>query len=223
MYYPSPIVKRGLTGETTVTDPAMATSRSAVLVGPLLQFRHFGIPLANHWTTITNGAAFGLDYFTRTAVAKSNILVNKDTETKYLYQDLDAAGGRLNGANRYVVSFPKGAVPPVKGFWSLTMYNEHHLFEPNPIKRTGGYQEQGSADRTRWISDDLRSGRPAERLHPACQLVACSEGRLLAVHPCILARAGNHKRAMAATGGAATDLTRFNDRPWLSFNYLRTI
>ena len=69
-------------------------------MGPLLQFRHFGIPLANHWTTITNGAAFGLDYFTRTAVAKSNILVNKDTETKYLYQDLDAAGGRLNGANR---------------------------------------------------------------------------------------------------------------------------
>jgi hypothetical protein len=105
------------------------------LVQPLLQFRHFGIPLANNWTTITNGAAFGLDYFTRTAVAKSNILVNKDNETKYLYQDLDAAGGRLNGAHQYVVSFPKGAVPPVKGFWSLTMYNEHHLFEENPIKR----------------------------------------------------------------------------------------
>ena len=77
-----------------------AAKAESELVAPLLQFRRFGIPLANHWTTITNGAAFGLDYFTRTAVAKSNILVNKDNETKYLYQDLDAAGGRLNGAHQ---------------------------------------------------------------------------------------------------------------------------
>ena len=39
--------------------------------------------------TITNGAAFGTDYFTRTAVAKSNIFVNTPNETKYFYQDLD--------------------------------------------------------------------------------------------------------------------------------------
>jgi hypothetical protein len=105
------------------------------LVGPLLQFRNYGIPLANNWTTITNGAAFGTDYFTRTAVAKSNLLVNKDNETKYLYQDLDAAGARLKGANKYVVTFAKGQVPAVKGFWSLTMYNEQHFFEPNAINR----------------------------------------------------------------------------------------
>lgn len=116
-----------------IVDEAVAAEKE--LVSPLLQFRNYGIPLANNWTTITNGAAFGTDYFTRTAVARSNILVNKDNETKYLYQDLDSTGARLNGANRYVVTFPKGEVPPVKGFWSLTMYNQHHLFEPNPIKR----------------------------------------------------------------------------------------
>jgi hypothetical protein len=105
------------------------------LVAPLFEFRNYGVPLPHHWTTIDNGAAFGTDYFTRTAVAKSNILVNKPLETKYFYQDLDDAGQRLHGANRYIVTFANGQVPPVKGFWSLTMYNRHHFFEPNAIKR----------------------------------------------------------------------------------------
>jgi hypothetical protein len=105
------------------------------LVKPLFQFRNFGIPLPHNWTTISNGAAFGTDYFTRTAVGKSNILVNKPQETNYFYQDLDQGGQRLDSANRYTVTFPKGQLPPVKGFWSLTMYNQHHFFEPNAIKR----------------------------------------------------------------------------------------
>ena len=56
-------------------------------------------------------------------------------ETKYYYQDLDASGARLNGANRYTVTFAKDQTPPVNGFWSLTLYNEHHFFSPNEIKR----------------------------------------------------------------------------------------
>ena len=105
------------------------------LVTPLFQFRNYGLQLPHHWSTQDNGAAFGTDYFTRTAVAKSNIFVNKPNETKYFYQDLDSAGGRLNGNDRYTVTFPKGQTPPVDGFWSLTLYNEHHFFAPNDIKR----------------------------------------------------------------------------------------
>ncbi len=90
---------------------------------------------AGHWSTIANGAAFGTDYLTRTAVAKSNILVNAPIQAKYFYQDLDAAGGRLNGANRYTMTFAKDQTPPVNGFWSLTLYNEHHFFAPNDLKR----------------------------------------------------------------------------------------
>ena len=105
------------------------------LVDPLFQFRRYGVPLPGHWTTIDNGAAFGTDYFTRTAVAKSNIFVNKNTETKYFYQDLDATGERLNGAEHYTVTFAKGRLPPVKGFWSLTLYNRYHFFAPNDLKR----------------------------------------------------------------------------------------
>lgn len=66
------------------------------LVNPVFQFRNFGQELPHHWSTIANGAAFGTDYFTRTATAKSNILVNIPEQAKYFYQDLDANGGRLN-------------------------------------------------------------------------------------------------------------------------------
>jgi hypothetical protein len=119
--------------KAAVIDEARRTDED--LVSPLFEFRNFGIPLPYHWTTVNNGATFGTDYFTRTAVGKSNILVNKPLETKYFYQDLDDSGERLNGANRYSVTFPNGQVPPVKGFWSLTLYNQHHFFEPNAIKR----------------------------------------------------------------------------------------
>jgi hypothetical protein len=68
-------------------------------------------------------------------VAKSNILVNSPNETKYFYQDLDANGERLNSANRYTVTFGKGATPPVHGFWSLSIYNDYHFFVANSINR----------------------------------------------------------------------------------------
>lgn len=105
------------------------------VVTPLLQFRNYGQQLPHNWSTISNESAFGVDYFTRTAVARSNIFVNAPKETKYFYQDLDNAGSRLNGAHRYTVTFPAQQAPPVHGFWSLTLYNEHHFFAPNPINR----------------------------------------------------------------------------------------
>ena len=42
---------------------------------------------------------------------------------------------QLVGKSSYEVPFPKGQLPPVKGFWSLTVYNPEHLFYPNALKR----------------------------------------------------------------------------------------
>jgi hypothetical protein len=122
-----PTIKAAMTRAAAEADTA--------LVAPLFEFRNWGQQLPYHWSTISNEAAFGTDYFTRTAVAKSNILVNAPNETKYFYQDLDASGKRLNGVNRYTVTFAKDQTPPVDGFWSLTLYNEHHFFSPNEIDR----------------------------------------------------------------------------------------
>jgi hypothetical protein len=129
-----------------------ATKAEAEVVQPLLQFRNWGIRLPGYWSTTDNNASFGTDYFTRTAVAKSNILVNAPAETKYFYQDLDSAGQRLTGSGEYTVTFPKAAMPPVDGFWSLTLYDAQHFFVPNELSRfslgtknkTLRYNEDGS-------------------------------------------------------------------------------
>lgn len=105
------------------------------LISPLLQFVNVGYPVKNNWTTQSNGAQFGVDYLTRAACAKANIFVNKPNETKYIYQDLDSSGTRLNGNNKYTVTFTKDQMPPVKGFWSLTMYSKEHFFVPNQLNR----------------------------------------------------------------------------------------
>lgn len=105
------------------------------LVDPLLQFRNYGIPLAGNWTTQNDGARFGTQYFLRTAVARSSIFVNKPEETRYFNLDLDAAGARLDGSKRYTVTFAKGQWPPVRGFWSLTMYDQYHFFVQNALGR----------------------------------------------------------------------------------------
>jgi hypothetical protein len=119
-------------------------------IPPLFQFVNVGYPVKYNWNTQSNGAQFGLDYLTRTACAKANIFVNKPKETKYFYQDLDSAAHRLNGKNKYTVTYTKGQVPPVKGFWSLTLYNQHHFFFPNNSKR----YSLGTKNKTLKYNDD---------------------------------------------------------------------
>jgi len=82
-----------------------------------------------------NNAGWGTDYLNRTATAKSNIWENRPNETKYIYRDFDSEGQQLHGGNLYTVTSLKGQLPPVKGFWSLTLYNEHHFFHPNTLNR----------------------------------------------------------------------------------------
>lgn len=105
------------------------------LVAPMFEFHNFGNPLSHHWTTIFNGGEFGTDYRTRAAVARSNIFVNRDEETKYYYQDFDVWGQRLDGHRDYRITFPAGRLPPARGFWSLTLYDEQHRFYPNTLGR----------------------------------------------------------------------------------------
>ena len=83
-------------------------------------------PLPGHWTNGDNGASFGGDYLTRTAVAKSNVFVNTALEARYSYLDLDALGERLEGGEHYRLSFPAGTLPPARAFWSVTIYDERH-------------------------------------------------------------------------------------------------
>jgi hypothetical protein len=105
------------------------------IVAPFTQWKYNGRSAGNGWNSPVNNAQWGTDYVNRTATAKSNMYDNKPAETKYIYRDFDSQGQQLHGKNIYTVTFPKGQLPPVKGFWSLTLYNEHHLFHTNALNR----------------------------------------------------------------------------------------
>jgi len=56
-------------------------------------------------------------------------------EALYPNTDIDADGRALTGARKYVIAFPAGSLPPVRAFWSLTMYDDALHLTPNPIDR----------------------------------------------------------------------------------------
>lgn len=115
---------------------ATAEEMEHTVIDSLFYFPNVGVEVKNHWTRPFNNGEFGLDFLTRTAIAKSNIFTNHFTETAYFYQYFDGDGDRLNGKmNKYTLTFPKGSLPPTNGFWSLTMYDEHHFFCKNSISR----------------------------------------------------------------------------------------
>ncbi len=117
----------------TLTDTAIAAESE--LISPFFQWKNNGRPAGNGWNSTVNNARWGTDYVNRTGTAKSNMYDNRPEETKYIYTDNDSQGQQLDGHNLYAVTFAKGQVPPVKGFWSVTLYNELHFFNPNPLGR----------------------------------------------------------------------------------------
>ena len=123
-------------------DPAIkkaldevAVEMESDVISPFFQWKHDGRPAGNGWNRSVNNARFGTDYFNRTGTAKSNMFDNKPTETQYFYTDTDSSGALLDGSHSYEITFAPGQEPPVNGFWSLTLYNEHHFFHPNDLKR----------------------------------------------------------------------------------------
>ncbi|OKO84152.1 hypothetical protein AC630_09630 [Bradyrhizobium sp. AS23.2] len=117
----------------TLKETAVEAERE--MISPFFQWRYNGRPAGNGWNSPVNNAQWGTDYLNRTATAKSNMYDNRPDETKYIYTDNDYQGEQLDGRNSYTITFSKGQVPPVRGFWSVTLYNDVHLFHPNALKR----------------------------------------------------------------------------------------
>ena len=111
-----------------IVDEAVATEKE--VIGPFFQWAHNGKTAGNGWNRSVNNADWGIDYFDRTGTAKSNMFDNKPNETQYFYTDFNSSGAALDGSKSYAITFPAGQEPPVNGFWSLTLYNDEHLFIP---------------------------------------------------------------------------------------------
>lgn len=109
----------------------IATDRE--LVGPLFNFKYNGRPIGNGWTAPGNSSQWGTDYLNRTAISVAIMYENTPEETQYQTAQTDSEGQQLDGELQYTVTFPKGKLPPVKGFWSLTLYNDEKFFHANEL------------------------------------------------------------------------------------------
>lgn len=78
----------------------------------------------NTWTYTLSTGAFGTDYLHRAHMAKVALGANLPRESIYLITDQDQVRKKLTGKESYILHFSKERLPPVKGMWSLTVYDE---------------------------------------------------------------------------------------------------
>ncbi len=91
--------------------------------------------LVNGWAVLTDLGSYGTNYVVRAVVTAIGLGANLPQDAVYPKTQVDSSGNKLSGANKYVLTFPKGQTPPVKGFWSLTMYDAQYFFVDNPLNR----------------------------------------------------------------------------------------
>jgi hypothetical protein len=97
-------------------------------------FRH--LKLTNGWALTTKTGVYGTDYIQRALITAIGLGANLPQDAIYLTSRADVNGRRYDGASKkYVMRFDKGQMPPIKGFWSLTMYDSHYFFVPNSLNR----------------------------------------------------------------------------------------
>jgi hypothetical protein len=87
------------------------------------------------WGFTTKTGIYGTDYLMRALVTAIGLGANRPQDAIYPTSLKDSEGRKYSGANKYVMRFPKGQLPPVNGFWSLTMYDADYFFVDNPINR----------------------------------------------------------------------------------------
>lgn len=89
----------------------------------------------NGWLFTTNAGVYGTDYLQRAFITAIGLGANRPQDAIYPTSEADAMGKPYSGANKYVMRFEKGKLPPVDGFWSLTMYDAGMFFVANPLNR----------------------------------------------------------------------------------------
>ena len=102
----------------------------------MLQFKvNKAVQNINGFVFTTKTGIYGTDYLMRAFITAIGLGANRPQDAVYPTSTKDGEGKTYNGANKYVMRFAKGQLPPAQGFWSLTMYNSSYFFVNNPINR----------------------------------------------------------------------------------------
>jgi hypothetical protein len=90
----------------------------------------------NGWLVFSKTGLYGTDYLDRAFITAIGLGANRPQDAVYPTGEKDGSGGDFDAASKkYVMHFDKGQMPPVNGFWSLTMYDASYFFVPNSLNR----------------------------------------------------------------------------------------
>ena len=78
---------------------------------------------------------YGNFYMKRAVVSQLGLGSNSAEDAVYPILLADADGNVVNGDNDYVMHFDADGLPPVRSFWSATVYDENGFTVPNEVNR----------------------------------------------------------------------------------------
>jgi hypothetical protein len=133
-------------GKTLEMKDLSVEHKAAVLLGmkagdgAVDKYIASGGAVINGWSVASffgDRAFYNGDWLKRAAAAKGGIFGNSAIEAMYPLTRVTVGGETLDGSkHNYSLTFPKGQLPPVNAFWSVTMYDGKTQFLiENPINR----------------------------------------------------------------------------------------
>ena len=99
----------------------------------------------NGWMISKGLGVYGTDYLKRAVTAALVWPGNLQADAVRPYALKDGTGQTLHGSHNYTLTFPAGQMPPIEGFWSITMYqvDKGWWFVPNALNKfTVGSRDQ---------------------------------------------------------------------------------
>lgn len=97
---------------------------------------------------------YGTRYFIRAIVAQVGFGANRGEFAVYQNASRDENLEKLNGDNSYTLTFNANELPPVKAFWSLTVYGDDGFLRDNQAANTVGIQRYALGSNDELTSDD---------------------------------------------------------------------
>jgi hypothetical protein len=91
--------------------------------------------LEHGWLFTTKTGLYGTNYIQRALITAIGLGANRPQDAVYPTSEGPHLLESYTGEKKYVMHFPKGQLPPVQGFWSLTMYDKDYFFVENPLHR----------------------------------------------------------------------------------------
>jgi hypothetical protein len=129
-------------GKSFDLDKADPAVRKALATAPeeAQQLMTWKVPtlarVARGWSMNTDTmGVYGNYYLKRAIVAQVGLGANVPEDAIYPMNLADDTGRPLEGASNYVLHFEKGATPPAKAFWSVTLYDSEGFQVGNPLNR----------------------------------------------------------------------------------------